>query len=181
MSVQRQGNWLGQQRVDVPHIRAMESSIAADFDVLGGLMLGGGAPQIVKGFNLLTTGAIGAPASNLQLVVAGGLVLHYGATESGSIFWVPSARANETLNLTNTNLSGSFIPSAVNYLGIDLIRSSDSSTSDNVQFLDANSLVEISRTVPLGRTLNYKIIISVTPFSANSNICPIAKVTTDAN
>jgi hypothetical protein len=181
MSVLRQGNWLGQQRVDVPHIRALESSIAADFDVLAGLILGGGSPMVVKGFNLSTTNAIGQPATSLQLVVANGLLIHYGASEAGSIFWVPSTRANETLSINNTNVTGSFNASSTNYIGLDLIRTSDTTTSDNVQFLDANSLLEISRNVPLGRTLNYRIVISVVPFSANTNICPVAKVVTDAN
>jgi hypothetical protein len=181
MSVIRQGNWLGQQRVDVPHIRALESSICADFDVLGGLMLAGGAPLIVKGFTFVMTNAVGAPASALQLVVASGLVLHYGASESGSLFWAPSTRSNETLNANNVNVTGAFTASSTNYVGIDFIRTSDSTTSDNVQFLDPNSLIELSRTVPLGRTLNYRIVVSLIPFSANTNICPIAMVVTDAN
>src|SRR5882724_1306378 len=134
MGVLRQGNWLGQQRVDVPHIRALESSICADFDVLGGLMIAGGAPLIVKGFTFVMTNAVGSPSSSLQLVVAGGLVLHYGASESGSMFWAPSTRANETLNSSNANLTGAFTASSTNYVGIDLIRTSDSTTSDNVQF-----------------------------------------------
>jgi hypothetical protein len=179
MSVLRQGNWLGQQRVDVPHIRAVESSIAADFDVGFGTFFAGQTPQVVRGFNLVTTNAVGNPASNLQMVVAGAGVIHYGASESGSIFWVPSTRANETLNSSNANLVGAFTAQATNYVGIDLIRTADTTTSDNVQFLDANTLTEFSRTVPLGRTLNYKIIISLAPFSASSNICPIAKVLTD--
>lgn len=181
MSVQRQGNWLGQQRIDVPHIRALESSICADFDVLGGLMLGGGSPLIVKGFNIPMTGVVGSPATSIQIAVAGGLVIHYGASESGSVFWAPSTRANEILNSANANVSGSFTTSSTNYVGIDLIRTADTTTSDNVQFLDPNALLELSRTVPLGRTLNYRIVISLIPFSGNSNICPIAKVVTDAN
>ncbi len=36
----RQQNWLGQQRVDAPHLRSLESSAAADFDVLAGLIAG---------------------------------------------------------------------------------------------------------------------------------------------
>lgn len=181
MSVLRQQNWLGQQRVDIPHIRAVESSICADFDVAMGLIMGGGTPQVVKGFTLVSTGAIGSPATNLQLVVANGIVVHYGASESGSMFWIPSTRANETLNSSNANLTGSFTSGATNYVGLDLIRTADSTTSDNVQFLDANTLVELSRTVPLGRTINYRLVVSLTPFSSSTNICPIAKVVTDAN
>jgi hypothetical protein len=184
MSILRQFNWLGQARIDVPHLRAVESSIAADFDVLAGKMLGGALPLILKGFNIsVTTGTIGGAASTLQVVVANGMVIHYGASESGSIFLVPSTRSPETLNsVTNsTNVTGTFTVSATNYVGFDLIRTSDSATADVVQFLDANTLLETPRSVPLGRTLNYKFIISTTPFSANTNVCPIAKVVTDAS
>jgi hypothetical protein len=42
MSANRQLNLLGQWRLDVPHLRSIESSVAADFDLLAGSMLGGG-------------------------------------------------------------------------------------------------------------------------------------------
>lgn len=177
----RQGNWLGQQRVDAPHIRAMESSVAADFDVLAGQMLAGAQPLVLKGLNIITTGAVGAQASSLQVRVAGALLMHMGASEAGTIFSVPASHADESLSSTNPNVSGSFTASQTNYVGLDLRREADDSTSDNVQFLEASTFKEVPKTVPLARTLNYRFVISTTDFASQPNVLPIAKVTTDAN
>ena len=49
--IERQSNWLGQQRVDVPHLRAMESSVASDFDVLAGIISGQDS-YVIKGFQI---------------------------------------------------------------------------------------------------------------------------------
>src|SRR4051812_31402354 len=119
MSVLRQGNWQGQQRIDVPYFRALESSICADFDVLAGRIIAGQVPLISNGFRLISTGI--TQAEQLQIQVAGSTLLHPLASESGSLFQVPANRANETLNATNTRVTGSFTPSQVNYIGIDLI------------------------------------------------------------
>lgn len=178
MAVQRQENWLGQQRVDIPHLRSIESGFVADMDVLAGLMLAEGQPLIVRGFDLL--GSIGSVATALQVNVASASLIHYFATENGSIFAVPANRLPETLASTNTKVTGSFTPSSVNYIGLDLRRSVDNTTADLVQFLDANTLLEIPKTVPLARTLDYIISVSTSDFSSTPTIAPIAKVTTDA-
>lgn len=177
----RQQNWLPQQRVDLPHLRALESSLAADIDTLAGRMLAGKQPLVLKGFNVLTTGAIGAQASNLQVNVADGLVQHFSASESGTIFWVPRDRALETLNSINTKLAGSFAASQTNYVGLDLRRTADDTTSDNLQFLTGNGSSETSKTVPLARTLDYRFVVSTVDFSSQATVLPLAIVTTDAN
>lgn len=181
MSVNRQANLIGQQRLDIPHLRALESSIANDFDVTWGTTFAGQKPLIVKGFNLTSAGLIGKPATSLILNVANSIVLHYFASESGTVLSVPSSQLPEQLNPLNPNVSGAFVSNNTNYIGIDFVRTPDSSTTDTVQFLDAITLTETPKPIPLARTLSYKIIISTVNFSANSNICPLAKVTTDAS
>lgn len=181
MSVLRQENWLGQQRVDIPHLRAIESSICADFDVLAGRILTNLTPVVISGFDAIPTGAVGQPASSLQINVANATVMHSLATESGTIFWVPSTRAIEVLNASNTRLKGSFTASATNYIGFDLVRTADATTTDLVQFLNPLTNLETPKSVPLGRTLDYVIYVSTQDFSTTPNICPLAIVTTDAS
>jgi hypothetical protein len=179
MSVIRQANLLGQQRLDIPHLRAIEASVAADFDLLAGQIIAGKGALVVQGFNLLALSA-GTPATKLQLQVAGAIIMHPEASESGTIFQVPSTRASEILNAANTRVQGGFTANAVNYIGVDLRRTADASTADLVQFLDADTNLENPKTVPLGRTLDYVIVISTQDFSTTPGVAPLAKVTTDA-
>lgn len=181
MAISRQQNWLGQQRVDVADLRAVESAVTHDFDVLGGKLIAGRVPLIARGFSISTTSAAGNPADSLQLSVAAGLVLHFGASDAGTLYAVSDTQAAELLSATNSKVSGSFVASSTNYIGIDLRRSEDSTTSDLKKFINADSEEEIPKTVPTARTLSYKIIISTQPFSVSSNVCPIAKVVTDAS
>jgi hypothetical protein len=180
MSVIRQGSFLGQSRIDTPHLRALESSIAADFDLLAGRILAGSRGLVVSGFDILTVGAVGSPAVDLQLNVAGGVIIHPQASESGSIFFVPAGTDAEVLSTTNAKVVGSFTSGQVNYVGIDLSREADATTTDLVMFLDANTLLETPKSVPLARTLQYSIVISTTDFAATPNVLPIANVTIDS-
>lgn len=180
MSVLRQLNILGQMRLDVPHVRSVESSIAADFDVVAGRVTAGDQALVVRGFTL-TNFAGGTAATSIQLATADAILYNLNATEAGTFLWVPANRPVETLNpATNPNVVGSFTASQTNYIGLDLIRSADVTTSDLVQFLDPNTLLEDPKEIPLGRTLNYQIVISTTPFTATPNLVPIAKVVTDS-
>jgi hypothetical protein len=181
MSVLRQLNLLGQMRLDVPHLRSVESSIAADFDVVAGRVQAGDAPVVIRGFALANF-ASGTAANSVQLSTADGILYNVNASEAGTFLWVPADRNVETLNsATNPRVDGSFTAGQVNYIGLDLTRSSDPTTSDLAQFLDPNTLLESPKTVPLGRTLDYRIVISTTPFSASPNLVPIAKITTDSS
>lgn len=180
MAVQRQLNIKGSWRVDVPHLRALESAVANDFDVLAGKILGGKQPYIVRGFAIVNA-AVGLPATNLILSTAGGVVLHYGASVSGSILGVSDDRPDELLNVSNSRVVGGFTNSQTNYIGLDFIRRADTSTNDLVQFLDASTEQETPKTVPLSRTLDYRIVVSTTPFSSALNVCPVAIVVLDAN
>lgn len=180
MSVLRQMNWLGQARVDVPHLRSLESSIAGDFDTLVGRLLGASKALVVRGFELTSIGT-GAIATSIQVQVADAIVVNLNASESGSFLWVPKDRAPETLNAaTNSKVLGNFVPSQTNYVGVDFIRQADTTTTDIVQFYTPSSSGETPRNVPLARTLDYQLVISTTPFSSTSNVVPIALVVTDA-
>lgn len=179
MSVIRQANILGQQRFDVPHIRGIDSSVAADFDILAGKMIAGGQPIVVSGWTPVPFSP-GSPASNLQLQVAGALLLHPEASENGTIFAVPTNRAPETLNASNARVRGSFSASTTNYVGIDLLRTPDATTADLVQFIDPDTKLETPKEVPLGRTLDYVIYVSVQDFGSTPGVCPLLKVVTDS-
>lgn len=181
MAVLRQFNILGQERLDVPHFRAMESAAAADFDLLMGMMVCGKRSFILNGFKAVTTGAIGAKATALQVATASSKLAHYNASESGTIFFVPADRTTEVLSPTNSRVVGSFTANAVNYVGIDVRRSADDSTADTAMFFDADTHKETPKTVPLGRTLDYVFVISTTDFTSTPTIAAVAKVTTDAS
>ena len=179
MAAQRQQNWQGQQRIDLPHLRAVESGVAYDFDLLAGEILAGRLPVVVQGFEVLTAGAVGADAEALVVKTAEGIVIHYEASEAGSIHRVPADRADEVLAPTNARVLGSFTPGATNFVGLDLVRLSDDSTADVVQFLTPSTNEETAQTVALARSMDYRIVVSTQEFSATPGICPIAKVVTN--
>lgn len=181
MSVIRNNKFYGGQRIDSPHLLQIDAGVRGDFDVLAGKMLAGAEPLILSGFKLITTGIVGAPATAIQMTVAGSLVLHPTASASGTIFNVPSDRAIEILNSTNPRINGSFTPNAVNYIGIDIVSSADSTTSDTVQFLDIDTKKENAKKVPLADTMDYVIYIGTKDFTSTSGLAPIAIVTTDAS
>ena len=181
MSILRQNNYLAGMRVDVPTLRATDSSVCGDFDMLIGRNIAGQSGYVVRGFALNTTNAIGSPAIALSMTVADSILINLNASESGSMFWVPTDRAAETLTSTNVNVSGSFTANTTNYIGIDLKRSADTTTTDLVQFLDANTDLEVAKEVPLARTLNYRIVIGTQSFASQSNVVPVAIITTDTN
>lgn len=175
MAIKRSGNFLSQQRLDVPHLKSIESGVAFDFDTLIGLSLSGKKPLVIRGLVLNADGMISRNASDLSINIAGSVVWHYGASESGSIFSISEDEASQVLSSSNTNVSGSFA-SGDNYIGVDFYKTTDTSTSDLVKFIDVDLNQEISEVVPLARTVKYKIYISPEPFENTSNVIPIAKV-----
>lgn len=181
MALKRQFNFLGQQRIEVPHLRSMESAVAADFDDLAGKAMAGQTPLVLKGFELVTATALASPASSLQMIVAGAVMLHPTATEAGTVFAVSDEEAAQTLSAAvNGRVSGAFAASSTNYVLIDLVRTVDSSTADLMQFLEALTFTEQPRTVPLARVLDFRIVITTVEPSALPHLCPVAKVVTDA-
>lgn len=180
MAIQRRLNLLGQQRIDVPHIRALESAVVADFDLLAGTIMAGQRPLVVKGFELNVATALSNPATALQLTVASGILLHPLATEAGTIFQVPENTNAEVLSVSNPKVSGGFTANTTNFVGIDLLMSADDSTSDVSMFMDASSKLEVPKTVPQARTLDYRIKISTSDFGSTPTVCPVARVVTDS-
>jgi len=179
MAVGSEQNWLGQQRCDTPHLRMVEAGVRGDFDALGYIMVNQ-TPMIVTGFTFASA-VIGNLSNTLSFNVAGSKLIHPLATESGSVFAIPSNRPVDILNpLTNTRMSGSITSGTVNYIGIDLLRSADSTTADTVTFLDPSTNQEYTQETPLRRTIDYTWVITTTPFSYNKSVCPVAVVTVNA-
>lgn len=178
MSVLRRQRWLGSQRIDVPHLRSIESAVSSDFDTLMKGTFTGSKSYVVTGFEINQNGAIGAAATGLQLLVASSTILHTTSRHSGTFYSVPSTALPEVLNpSTNTKVRGTFVPNAINYIGLEYERVADTSTSDTVYFWNPANKTEFSSNVPLATTLRYTIVISTSVFAAN--VLPIAKVIVD--
>lgn len=178
MAVNSSFNWLGQQRVDVPHLRMLESGVRYDFDAMAYILVGE-TPQIVKGFEL-AVGSPGVEARTIAFRVAGSKVIHPLASESGSVFSVPTTRPLEVLNSSNSRIEGTWAANATNYVSVDLRRSADSTTSDFVQFLNPSTNTEAGQKVPLRRTLDYVFVIRQTDFSFDRSLCPLIIVRTNS-
>lgn len=159
----------------------MQSAVAADFDLLAGSIVAGQQALVVRGFEIAMSGALDNPATALQVEVAGAALLHPLASENGTIFAVAPDAPAEVLSISNPRIIGGFTASAVNYIGVDLRRQADASTSDVVMIIDASTKLETPKTVPLARTLDFVIVISTTDFGSTPHICPIAKVETNAS
>lgn len=181
MAIKRQVNFLGTMRVDVPHLRLMESAVAADFQALSGTFMSGNTALVAAGVHILDTGMVGQPSSTLVLRMANAALLHGTATEPGAIFTVPSNQPDDVLSTANAAVVGSFTPGVTNYIALDLIRTADATTQDTVIFRSVATKLEFPQVAPLGRVLNYTINISTSNFGATPTLCPVAKVITDAN
>lgn len=181
MAVRRSQNWINQQRVDTPHLRSIESAVRNDFDELFvALIQGENKSYVVRGFEIEMAGSIGASANGLQLIVENSSVLHGKSNVSGTFFQVPTGTPNQVLSATtNTKVEGAFTPNALNYVSIDFTRQVDDSTTSQVYLWNPTTKTEITKTLPLAETLDYKIVISSSVFS--SNVLPIAIVQTDSS
>ena len=163
MSILTTVNWLSEQRMDCADARRIESGVRNDFDTtVTGILTGTSQGYIVRGFNILTSGAIGSPANGLALQVDPGSVLHIDASVSGTIFQTPIGTANQTLNAAiNTNVSGSFTANSTNYVGLDYNRFADSSTNVTKYIWSASSNSEDETIAPAAQTLTFKIYINL--------------------
>jgi hypothetical protein len=142
-------------------------------------MFAGRQPLVVSGFYVISTGV--TIGTNLRIRVADSSLIHFLASESGSIFHVPADRPDEQLSTTNPRVLGGFTTGTVNYVGLDFVREADESTIDLVEFIDSDSELETPVQVPLARVADYRIVISTLDFENNPGVCPIAKVTLDDN
>jgi len=181
MAVLTTVNWLSEQRIDISDMRRVESASRNDWDTLvTSVFTNTSQGYIIRGFSILTAGAIGAPANGLALVVDPGAVLHIAASVSGTIFQVPTGTVNQVLNAaTNTVVTGSFTANSTNYVGLDYNRFADPSTDVTKYIWDAASNSEITTIAPAAQTLTFQIFITTSIWAAN--VLPIAIVTTDGN
>jgi hypothetical protein len=176
----RNFNFQNNQRLDIPHMKMIESSITHDLQVLAGNIISGNKPIIVKGFTIPVTNVIGNPATSLQMITADSVLIHPLGSEEGSLFTVPSTQPTERLNTNNSKVIGSFASNATNYIGIDLIRVVDTTNSNTVSILSDTTNEEYTQIVSLQKVLDYRIYIQTANFDSTSNICPVAIVVVDS-
>jgi len=181
MAILTTSNLLSEQRYDSSDARRIESGVRNDFDTtVTSIFTNTGNGYIIRGFSLVTAGAIGAPANGLQMVVDPGAVLHVNASVSGTIFQTPIGTPNQVLNAaTNTNVSGSFTANSTNYIGIDYNRFADASTDVTKYIWNSAASDETTTIAPAAQTLTYEIFITTSVWA--SNVLPIAIVKTDGN
>jgi len=180
MAVERRLSFYSGQRVDIPHIRALESAVSHDFDMLlRGMFTGLNKPFLVRGFKIKIPNAA-INASNLQIEVADSVLLHSSATESGTVLHVPAATADETLSPQNSKVIGAFQANAINYVALDYRRATDALTVDQTAGWSPSQQIEYQRAVPIGRMLNYRFIITTNGFSTNLPLYIVKTTSTGA-
>lgn len=180
MAIRRRISGYSGLRIDLPHLRSIESSVSNDFDdLLRGLVTGLNRPLLVRGFKLkIPTSAV--PASTLQISVADSVILHSSATESGTILTVPPGTPDEILDASNAKVIGAFQSGVINYVSLDYRRVTDTATTDNTAGWSPSQQIEFQRAAPLGRILEYRFIISTAGFSTNLPLY-IIKVASNGN
>lgn len=180
MAVQRRVNWISQQRVDVPDMRAVESAASNDFDqLIQGFVTGTVQGYFVRGFNILMAGAIGGASSGLQMNVDPGALLHIASSQSGTVYMVPGGTAPQQLNsATNVIVDGAFAPSAVNYVSVEYERFIDDTTSAQIYIWNPTTNNETTKNAPRAQILRYRI--KITTSTPASNYLPVATVITDS-
>lgn len=166
MSVKQSFNFLDEQRVDIPHLKSIDSSVIFDFSTLIQAFVGD-VPYILNGFTIPVSG-ISGPATALQLVVENAVVW-IPDDANGAFLRVVSGTANDVLNNSNPKVVGSFT-AGFNYIGLQFTRATDSTTNDLVSFWDVDSDSEYTQTVPLGLVMNYQIVISNAGFGTTAPI-----------
>lgn len=177
MSVKRRLKFYSGIRLDIPHIRSLESSVSYDFDsALRGVITGITSPYVVRGFDFIN--AIGLQASNFQINVANSVILHSTASESGTILEVPSTESIQTLNALNSKVIGSFQNGVINYVALDYRRVTDEESVDQTAGWSPSEQLEFQRTVPISSVLEYRFVITTSGFS---NLLPLYIVGIDSN
>jgi hypothetical protein len=181
MAILTSGNILSEQRWDCADQRRVESGVRNDFDTtITSIITNTSQGYIIRGFSLLTSGAIGSAANGLEMVVDPGAVLNINASVSGTIYQTPIGTPNQILNAAvNTNVSGSFAANSTNYVGIDYLRFADPTTDVTKYIWNASANDEIPVIAPAAQTLTFEIFITTSIWA--ENVLPVAIVTTDSN
>jgi hypothetical protein len=181
MAILSTSNLISEQRYDISDARRIESAVRNDFDTtVTSIITNTSQGYIIRGFSLLTSGAIGSAANGLQMMVDPGAVLNINASVSGTIFQTPIGTPNQILNAaTNTNVSGSFAANSTNYVGIDYLRFADPTTDVTKYIWNSAANDEIPEIAPAAQTLTFEIFITTSVWA--ENVLPVAIVTTDSN
>lgn len=166
------------QRLDIPHIKAIESSFTGDLDsILQGIIGGISQSYLLSGFDIvIPTSSI--QADQLKIKVANSVVLHATASEPGTLLKVSSDRPDEVLNSENPRVLGSFQNGVDNYIFLDFKRVVNPDSSDVIASWVPTNEVEIQRAVPTASNLDYVFVISPSP---NSNLMLLYTIRVDAN
>jgi hypothetical protein len=144
-----------------------------------GLITGLNNPYLIRGFKIsIPTAAVNA--SSLSIEVADSALLHSSATESGTILLIDPTEPLQVLDSTNTKVIGSFQPNTVNYIGLDYRRVSDTTTLDQTAGWSASQNLEYQRSVPIGRILDYRFVVSTNGFGKNLPLYLVKTTSTNA-
>jgi hypothetical protein len=181
MAVMRRVNWISQEQVTVPDMRSIESASSNDWDMyVQAFLTGTSQGYVIRGFNLLMSGAIGNPAGALQMQVDPGAVLHIDASQSGTVLMVPPGTPSQVLNsATNTNVVGGFIPSSINFVTLDYTRYLDTATDVQEYIWDPSSNTQIPIVAPAAQIMTY--VINISTANPPPNLLTIATVLTDSS
>jgi len=172
MSVKESRNWLSNQQVTIPDVKALDSSVMYDFASLLKCFQDG-TPYILRGFKIPFTSI----KSSLELVTSDSIVWMPDQS-AGAYLKVDAGTPNESLLSSNTKVIGSLADGAINYVSLRFNRAADASTSDVVNQWDQDSSSEFTVTAPRGLVLGYEIVINQTDFGTNA---PIAKITINSS
>lgn len=171
MAIQRKQNFLGGQRVDVPHLRSIESGVAADFaELVNGFVSDGNTNHIIRGMLTNdTSGGVNAGTWYVQL--ANSVVL--SKTDELCLFAFPSSASN-----VYPFQGVSFSDGVDYYFGVKI--TSITSDPQTVKFIDDVTGLEISKTVPLAIVLSYEALPLETSTDSDPNTIWVYKVQTEA-
>lgn len=173
MAIRRRFRYFSGVRIDVPHLRSLESAVTADFDdLIRGVITGLDKPYVIRGFELNFAADNGSP-SNIQLKMADSSVLHVSATEPGTILTLGKDEPLLELNPSSDKIIGSWSSNAVNYVALDYRRVTGTNTTDQVAGWSQQDKVEVQKSVPIGTLLDYRIVITTSGFG---NYLPLYKV-----
>jgi hypothetical protein len=168
MSNKQSVNFLPNQRIDVPDLKSMDSSVIYDFATLLRCFQDG-TPYILRGFTI----PFQASKTALALNTADSIIWAPDQA-AGSFLKVDAGEAPQALTSANSKVVGSFADGALNFVSIRFNRAADASTADIVTQWDDDTKTEFTVTAPRGLVLNYEIVISQSDFSTNAPVAVIS-------
>jgi hypothetical protein len=167
MAVERKQNFLGGQRVDVPHLRSIESGVAADFaNLVNRFISSGQINHIIRGLSH-NAESVDVEKGSWAITLADSVVL--SKTDGICMYKFPSD-AEVVYPLQN----GSFAENSDYYVGIKI--AAVTYDPQIVKFIDDVTNLEISKTVPLAIVLDYEVLPTATSTDSDPNTIWVYKV-----